>query len=153
MLNTRILSSCETLVFDHTEEKITKWKKTIRDRRKIKDLGDSAINIFGLDEIYIEPLFLSAKSFLSGTTSTTKFRLILTNGDRIKFTATEIIGLHERDSSQRILQKNSILINDELIDVRDYGIRGRYATPEYMSLDFVRDFYFNYWIPARNEEN
>ena len=153
MIKTQVLSECETLISDFSESESQKWRSKIKDKRQVNDLGDLAIDIFNLDEIDIEPVFVFARNFVKGTIYTTKLRIVLSNGDIIKFTSTEINSLHERDMHQAILPKNSIQINNEFIDLKDYGIRGRYTTPQFISVDFVRDFYFNYWIPARNKEN
>jgi hypothetical protein len=152
MIKTSLLSECETVIWDYSEDEIPKWKTTIKDRRKIKDLGDIAIDIFNLDEISVEPVFLSAKSFLSGTTWTTKFRLLLNNGDLLKFTSSEVNALHERDGMEPIMPTHSLNINGDNIDFKDFGLRGRYVN-RFITLDFVRDFYFNYWIPSKNSGN
>jgi len=152
MIKTNLLSERETAIWDYSEDEIPKWKTTIKDGRKVKDLGDIAIDIFNLDEISIEPVFLSAKSFLSGTTRTTKFRLLLNNGDFLKFTSSEINSLNERDGMEPILPTHSLNINGDNIDFKDFGLRGRYVN-RFITLDFVRDFYFNYWIPSKNSGN
>ena len=152
MINTQVLSQCETLIYDHSDEEFTKWINKIKDRRGIKDLGNVAIDIFNLDDREVKPVYLSARTFVSGTTSTTKLRLLLNNRDFLKFTRTGITSLASADELEPIIEKHSLLINGEKINFKDFGIRDR-CLSQNMTLDFIRDFYFNYWIPAENEKN
>ena len=152
MIKTQVLSQIETLVQDYSNTEFTKWISEIKDIREVKDLGHTAINIFGLDKRNVKPIYLSAKSFTSGTTVISRFRVLLNNRDFVKFTSTEIISLAERDDLEPIKPTFSLFINDESIDFKDFGLRDRFLSGN-ISLDFVRDFYFNYWIPSENQKN
>lgn len=152
MIKNQVLSQCETLVYDHTNEEFPKWINKIKDRRDIKDLGNTAIDIFNLDDRDVKPVYMCAKTFVSGTTSTTNLRILLNNRDFLKFTRTDITSLASADELEPIIEKHSLLINGEKINFRDFDIRDR-CLSQNITLDFIRDFYFNYWIPSENEKN
>jgi hypothetical protein len=152
MIKETVLSQCETMIYDCSNDEYVKWIGEIKDRRDIKDLGDTAIDIFDLDKRHIKPVYLSARVFKEGTTTTTKFRLLLNNRDLLQFTSTEIISLNERDDLEQIKPLYKFLINGNVINFRDFGLRDRFLSGN-ITLDFIRDFYFNYWIPSENNKN
>lgn len=152
MIKNTVLSQCETMIGDYSDKEFPKWVKKIKDRRGIKDLGSVAIDMFNLDDREVEPVYLSAKTFVSGTTSTTKLRLLLNNRDLLQFTSSEIISLNERDDLEQIKPIYKLLINGNTINFRDFGLRDRFLSGN-ITLDFIRDFYFNYWIPSQNNKN
>lgn len=152
MIKNQVLSQCETSVFDHSNDEYVKWVGEIRDRRDIKDLGYTAINIFDLDKREVKPVYLSARTFRVGTETTTKFRLLLNNRDLLQFTSSEITALNERDDLEQIRPIYKFMINGNAINFRDFGLRDRFLSGN-ITLDFIRDFYFNYWIPSENSKN
>ena len=56
MIKNQVLSQCETSMFDHSNDEYVKWVGEIRDRRDIKDLGYTDINIFYLYKIEFKPV-------------------------------------------------------------------------------------------------
>ena len=152
MIKKQVLSQCETMMYDYSDIEYSKWTCDMKDRRGIKDLGSTAIDIFDLDKRYVKPVYLSARTFTEGTTVTSKFRLLLNNRDFLKFTSIEITSLNERDDLEQIRPIYKFLINGNAINFRDFGLRDRFLSGN-ITLEFIRDFYFNYWIPSENGKN
>lgn len=150
MIKSHVISQNETLIQDYSNTEFTKWESEVRDNREVKDLG-TAVNIFDLDKRSVKPVYLQARSFTSGTTTVSKLRVLLNNRDFVKFTSTEIISLAEPDELEPIKPICYLFINEERINFKDYGLRDQFSSGN-ISLDFIRDFYFNYWIPAGNSK-
>lgn len=142
MIHTEIISNSELVTSNYALEQIPKWKTTIKDGRRHKDLGKFSIAMFELDQIYVEPIFLVAKIKRSGTTIKSYLRTELTNGDFLELKSVEIFSLGRKDEFEAICPVHTFRIN---------GMESGY-NKRHIDFDSARDFYINEWIPLQNSQ-
>ena len=104
------------------------------------DVGKFGISVFGLDESYIEPIFLVAKIKRTGTTIRSHFKTELNNGDLLEFRCVEIFSESRNDELEAIRPVYFFRING-----KDPGYSKRH-----INFDSARDFYIEEWIPSQN---
>ena len=147
MVNVSLFSSKEVSISDYTNEQLEKWNVSVVDYRDFSEIGKTGIEIFDLGHCQIFPDFLSAKIYRSGTSTVSKIKVLMSNGDSIESKKTEIYSMLEMDSLQAVLPTGFITINGEDIKTSDFEFY-----PKIPDFDRLREFYINYWIPSKNKQ-